>query len=60
MSMGPDPRLAGRMAEASKKQFGHFDEITEGDYRQALEIAERLVRWAEAVILSDAQNHEAK
>ncbi len=34
---------------------GHFDEITEDDYRQALEIAERLVDWAESVISPHAQ-----
>lgn len=29
---------------------GHFDEITENDYRWALELAERLVAWAEGVL----------
>jgi len=41
---------------ASETRYpGHFDEITEDVYRQALEIAERLVARAEGVIAPHAQ-----
>lgn len=39
---------------------GHFEEITEADYRQALEIANRLVEWAEDVISAHNRNQELK
>jgi len=39
---------------------GHFDEITEDDYRYALELAERLLVWAEGVISSPEQSSEAQ
>ncbi|MDZ7305361.1 MAG: HEPN domain-containing protein [candidate division KSB1 bacterium] len=29
---------------------GHFEPVTEEDYRHALQIAERVVAWAEAII----------
>ncbi|NUO79598.1 HEPN domain-containing protein [candidate division KSB1 bacterium] len=38
---------------------GHFDDLTEEVYRQALAIAERTVAWAESVIAPHAQDQQS-
>jgi HEPN domain-containing protein len=38
---------------------GHFDDLTEEVYQQALEIAERTVAWAESVIAPHAQDQKS-